>query len=83
MDEFLFMVNPDCKELIYCHDGGAINFGWEVHKFDKGEYRYDRYVSCFNPLDDSVRVDILTPQQDSIKSFVVDEATFNKEKWKY
>ena len=83
MDEYYFSVNPARKELIYWHDGGAINFGWEVHKFENGSCRYDRYVRCFNPRDDSTRVDILTPLHDTIKSFVVDEATFNKEKWMY
>ena len=83
MDEYFFSVNPARKELIYWHDGGAINFGWEVHKFENGSYRYDRYVRCFNPRDDSVRVDILTSQHDTLKSFTVDKATFDREMWNY
>ena len=88
MDEYYFMVNPARKELIYYHDGGAINFGWEVHKYENGEYRYDRYVSCEakhngDHYGELYEVSILTPQRDTLKTFTVDEATFGKEKWNY
>lgn len=79
IDEYFFMVNTARKEILLYHDGGAINFGWEVYKFENGSYRYDRYVSCFNPRGDSVRVNILTPQRDTIKSFTVDKETFDRE----
>ena len=81
-------MNPARREVIFYHDGGAINFGLEVHKYENGEYRYDRYVHCDakhngDHYGELYEVAILSPQRDTLKIFTVDEATFDKEKWSY
>lgn len=83
IEAYFFMINPERKEILYYHDGGAINFGWDVYKFSKGEYNC-RNVHCFNPHDDSVRVEVIHwPLRSRPRSFTVDKATFDREKWNY
>ena len=87
MDEYFFMIIPARKEILFYHSGGAPNSGWEVHKFVNGEYIYDHYVSYFaqnfGTDDEFYEISILTPQDEVIKTFTVDKATFNKEMWGY
>ena len=83
IEAYFFMINPERKEILYYHDGGAINFGWDVYKFSNGEYSH-RYIRCFNPHDDSVHVEVIHwPLRSRPESFTVDKATFDREKWNY
>ena len=85
MDEYFFMVNPDRKELIFYESDGAFASGWQVHKFIDGDYIYDRHVEYVVRELKTMNYDITvtTPQGDTIRTFTVDKATFNCEKWEY
>lgn len=64
IDQYYFMVNNSHKEIILYNDGGAINFGWDIYKFDNGEYRYDRYIHCEkNSETNDYKVAIISPQK--------------------
>lgn len=85
MDEYYFMVNPDRRELILYESDGVFASGWQVHKFIDGDYIYDRHVEYvvreLKTMDYDITV--TTPQGDTIRTFTVDKATFDCEKWNY
>ena len=83
MDEYYFMVNPDRRELILYESNGASASGWQVHKFIDGDYIYDRHVEYVELRTMNYDITVTTPQGDTIRTFTVDEATFNCEKWEY
>lgn len=84
IDQFYFLVNNARKEIILYSDGGAINFGWKIYKFNNGEYLYDRHIRCdYNTGSSSYTVTVLSPQEQPIKSFTVSEDQFNRDRWNY
>ena len=84
IDQFYFFVNNARKEIILYSDGGAINFGWKIYKFNNGEYIYDRHIRCdYNTGSSSYTVTVLSPQGQPIKSFTVSEDQFNRDRWNY
>lgn len=84
IDQFYFFVNNAHKEIILYSDGGAINFGWKIYKFNNGEYLYDRHIRCdYNTGSSSYIVTVLSPQGEPIKSFTVGEDQFNRDQWNY
>lgn len=84
IDQFYFFVNNARKEIILYSDGGAINFGWKIYKFNNGEYIYDRHIRCdYNTGSSSYIVTVLSPQGEPIKSFTVGEDQFNRDQWNY
>lgn len=84
IDQFYFFVNNARKEIILYSDGGAINFGWKIYKFNNGEYIYDRHIRCdYNTGSSSYTVTVLSPQEQPIKSFTVSEDQFNRDRWNY
>ena len=44
IEPYLFQVNPARKELIYCNDGGAIEFSYDIFSYQNGSYHHDRRV---------------------------------------
>lgn len=84
IDQYFFFVNNVRKEIILYSDGGAINFGWKIYKFNDGEYIYDRHIRCdYNTRLKSYTVTVLSPQGKPIKSFTVSEDQFNRDSWNY
>lgn len=84
IDQYYFFVNSAREEIILYADGGAISFGWEIYKFNKGEYIYDRYIHCDKNIEPSgYTVTVLSPQGKSAKSFTISEDQFNRDKWNY
>lgn len=84
IDQYYFLVNNARKEIILYHDGGLINFGWVIYKFNNGEYIYDRHICCeYNTGSSSYTVTVLSPQEQPIKSFTVSEDEFNNNQWNY
>lgn len=84
IDQYYFLVNNARKEIILYHDGGLINFGWVIYKFNNGEYIYDRHIRCeYNTGSSSYTVTVLSPQEQPIKSFTVSEDEFNNNQWNY
>ncbi len=84
IDQYYFFVNNARKEIILYADGGAYSFGWEIYKFNNGEYIYDRYIHCDQNINSSgYTVIVLSPQGQPIKSFTVSEDKFNRDKWNY
>ena len=84
IDQYFFFVNNARKEIILYSDGGVINFGWKIYKFNNGEYIYDRYIHCDQNIDSSgYTVTVLSPQGQPIKSFTVSEDQFNRDQWNY
>lgn len=84
IDQYFFFVNNARKEIILYSDGGAINFGWKIYKFNNGEYIYDRHIRCdYNTGSSSYTVTVLSPQEQPIKSFTVSEDQFNRDQWNY
>ena len=84
IDQYYFHVNNARKEIILYSDGGAISFGWQIYKFNNGEYIYDRRIHCdlYTGTND-YQVTVLSPQGESIKSFTVSDDEFNSNKWNY
>ena len=85
VDEYFFKINTERKEIIYYESDGIYASGWQVHKFENGEYIYDRYVKYVVRDQKAMQYDVLvtTPQGDTIRSFTVDKDTFHKENWSY
>lgn len=84
IDQYFFFVNNARKEIILYADGGAFSFGWQIYKFNNGEYLYDRYIHCERDIEtNGYKVTVLSLQGQSIKSFTVSEDQFNRDKWNY
>lgn len=83
MNQDYFQINEAKREILLYNDGGAINFGWEVYKFDKGKYRYDRTIRCQLESSDKYQVTILSPQNDTLRKFFVSQRELELDKWQY
>ncbi|MBO5188524.1 MAG: hypothetical protein J6B59_04440 [Alistipes sp.] len=84
IEPYMFMVTPKRKE-IYCYaEGGAMSGGWEVYKYENGNYWKDRYVHWEEVFpSDSIAVEIRSPYGSVRRSFTTHKNTFDSEKWSY